>query len=223
MTINWSSIKTLVWDLDGTLVDSADDIATAVNLVLADSELKPLAVSEIRRMIGNGAAKLLDRAFEARDGLDVYNKDAAYQAFLAHYKVHCCDRTDFYPGIAELVGDCFQKGVQQGVCTNKPHEMAELILRHLNIREKFSSVIGGDSTDHRKPHPFPLQTCLQELGASNHSSLMIGDSAADVGVARAANIPVVVFPWGYTKAPVSSLNADDVLADAADLRRKLRL
>ena len=221
MAIDWSSIQSLVWDLDGTLVDSAEDIATAVNLVLADSQLEPLAVSEVRQMIGNGAAKLLDRAFEVRDALAEYNKEESYQRFLKHYKIHCCDRTDFYPGIAGLVNRCAERGIRQGVCTNKPHEMAELILSHLNIRDRFNSVIGGDSTEHRKPHPQPLTTCMQEIGANSDTTLMIGDSAADVGVARAAGVSVVLFPYGYTKAHVSSLGADEVLIDAADLEKKL--
>ncbi len=221
MTIEWNNIRTLIWDLDGTLVDSAADIGTAVNLVLADYQLDALPDNEIRQMIGHGAAKLLDRAFAAVNGLAVYERDKAYQQFLSYYEQHCCDRTTFYPGIKGVVVQCAEQGLQQGVCTNKPHQMAEQILTHLKIREYFSVVVGGDTTPFRKPHAQPLMTCMEALNIDSQTTLMIGDSAADVGVARAAGVPVALLPWGYTAIPAADLGADAMLEDAAALLRKL--
>jgi phosphoglycolate phosphatase len=221
MAFDWKNIRTVVWDLDGTLVDSAEDIATAVNLVLTDNNLSTLTVAQVRQMIGNGAAKLLDRAFEAANGSQGCDRDAAYQRFLTHYEKHCCDNTAFYPGIANVVSTCAEKGITQGVCTNKPHRMAELILSHLQIRSCFSSVIGGDSTEFRKPHAQPLLTCMEQLNASAGQTLMIGDSAADVGVARAAGVAVAVLPWGYTPTGAADLGADVVIEDAAALLQVL--
>ena len=221
MALDWTNVTTLVWDLDGTLVDSAEDITTAVNLVLTDSNLHTLTVANVRQMIGNGAAKLLDRAFEAVNGTHGYDREAAYQRFLTHYRKHCCAKTACYPGIANVVSSCANMGIRQGVCTNKPHCMAELILSHLQLRSCFLSVIGGDSTDFRKPHPQPLLTCMEQLDANAGHTLMIGDSAADVGVARAAGVAVALLPWGYTTTPPEDLGADEIIEDAAALLQAL--
>lgn len=214
--INTSGINTLIWDLDGTLVDSAADIAQSVNSVLSSYQLPQLTEADVRSMIGNGASKLLHRAFVKVNAMDKYDADESYRRFLTHYEDNCCYQTSLYPGIEEVTGRFRESGFKQGVCTNKPVKMANSIINHLSLADTFPAVVGGDSTDHRKPDPQPLIMCLELLGADVSSAVMIGDSAADVGVARAVGMPVVLLPWGYTD-DVHSLQADYVAQDATAL------
>lgn len=220
MTISLSSIDTLVWDLDGTLVDSASDIAASVNNVLSSYQLSPLANADVRTMIGNGASKLLERAFVKAGASDIYDSDESYRRFLAHYEDHCCDTTVFYPGMEELLSGFRALGYKQGVCTNKPVKMANSIVDRLSLSGTFTAVVGGDSTPFRKPDAQPLRLCLELLGSKTSTALMIGDSAADVGVARAANVPVVLFSWGYTD-DVHALGADYVVENSRALFKLL--
>lgn len=215
------NINTLIWDLDGTLVDSVIDIAGSVNHVLQSYQLPVLPVDNVRQMIGNGASKLLQRAFASVDGLDFYGDDQAYDRFLDHYADHCCENTILYPGMAAMLSVFAELGCRQGVCTNKPQAMAKSIISHLQLTDTFGAIVGGDSTPHRKPHAEPLLHCLEILGAEASDSLMIGDSAADVGVARSAEIPVVVLPWGYTPNGVEDLGADYIAHDAQALKQLL--
>lgn len=214
--------ESVIWDLDGTLVDSAADIATAVNHVLEELELGRLTLADIRMMVGNGAGKLLDRAFASVvGGMERYNPEDAYQRFTFHYRRQSCVHTELYPGIAAVLNTLSESGVSQGVCTNKPHALSVDILQQLNIDHYFVSVIGGDTTAHRKPHALPLQTCMQQLAAEVSSTLLIGDSAADVGAARNCGIKVAVVPWGYSPTPAAELGGDFQVDSAEALSRLL--
>lgn len=208
MASSTTQFRALVWDLDGTLVDSVADIANAVNLVLQENNLPVLSQSDVRQMVGHGAEKLLERAYTSVDGLEYFDSADAYKRFSLHYAAHCCEQTTMYPGIAAALEKFSQLGYQQGVCTNKPHQMTMQILTHLQIDSYFTAVIGGDSTGSKKPHPEPLRQCLKQMNAHAAETLMIGDSMADVGVARAMDVAVAVFPWGYGDVPVQQLDAD---------------
>lgn len=208
----------LVWDLDGTLVDSVIDITGSVNQVLKSYQLPQLSVDDVRQMIGNGASKLLQRAFIKVDGLELYDSDESYSRFLVHYANHCCENTVLYSGIADVLATFSALGCKQGVCTNKPVAMARDIISHLQLSDTFGAIVGGDSTAHRKPHAEPLRSCLEIMGVDSSAALMIGDSAADVGVARSAGIPVVLLPWGYTPDGIDSLGADYIARDAEALK-----
>lgn len=216
-----AKFNTVIWDLDGTLADSVGDIANAVNLVLEEFELAELPLSEIRLMVGNGAGKLLDRAFARAEGLQVYSSEKAYQRFVLHYSRQSCEHTVLYPGIRSVLHELFEAGVSQGVCTNKPHALSVDILHQLNINHYFGSVIGGDSTAHRKPHALPLQTCIRKLGAEHSSTLLIGDSAADVGAAQNIGIRVAVVPWGYSRMPALELGGDYLVSSAEEIMQLL--
>jgi phosphoglycolate phosphatase len=127
------------------------------------------------------------------------------------------DRTHLIPHAREVLSHFYHAGFRQGLCTNKPHAVTMQILNTLDIAGFFGSIVGGDSTSEKKPHPLPLQTCLEELKASPGVSIMIGDSAADVGAARAAGVPVILVPDGYTGAPAASLGADYVTGSLAEI------
>lgn len=212
------SVQAVVWDLDGTLVDSVVDLAASVNVVLTEQHAAALAEDQIRAMIGNGVGKLLDRAAAAA-GLtgEAANPDALYRRFTEHYADNCCNATRVYDGVIETLSTLRARGFKQGVCTNKPESMARTVIATLQIGEYFSAIVGGDSTAFRKPHKAPMLMCLEQMGCAAERSLMVGDSAADVELARNCNMPVYVLPYGYTVTPAAQLGADRVISRATDL------
>lgn len=213
----WSEVGCVLWDLDGTLTDSIVDICASINVVLSKRGLDNITVDDARLMVGLGAGKLLERAFKHVGGAEQYNADAAYQGFIEHYRDHCCVETSLFAGVAEVLDVLHQRGYLQGVCTNKPLEMANTIVAELGLAQYFGVVIGGDSTKLRKPDAEPIVACLEALQVRPESALMIGDSAADAGSAIAAGVPVALVDWGYTSEDLEALGADIILSDISEL------
>jgi len=207
----------VLWDLDGTLTDSIADISASMNFVLQQSELNAVSVDDARLMVGLGAGKLLERAFKHVGGEADYNADTAYATFIEHYQDHCCVQTRLYPGVKNVVESLHQRGYLQGVCTNKPAQMANTIVAKLGLADYFGSVVGGDSTRYRKPHAEPILACLSELQSAPDAAIMIGDSPADAGCAIAACVPVVLVDWGYTAESLDTLGADLIVSDIDEL------
>ncbi len=213
----------IVWDLDGTLVDSAPDLAAALNSVLAKRGFFSLPVDQVRKMIGNGVPKLVERGFNAVGVRpEPAQLDALVALFVQEYKTCVIDNTRPYPGIVEALQEIHGMNIPMGVCTNKPAAFTRQILEGLSLSGYFSSVIGGDSTGARKPDPEPVLACLRGLAALPATALMIGDSVHDVQAARAAGVLIGVVPWGYRSAPVEELGADFVLYDATRLAGLMR-
>lgn len=212
---------TIVWDLDGTLVESAPDLATALNTLLNEHDQHGHAVDRVRPMIGGGVAKLIERGFRAA-GAPLAEEDCAalVPRFMQLYTACATDSTHLVPHARETLLHFYHSGLQQGLCTNKPLSVTRQILDFLDISGFFRSVVGGDSTPERKPHPLPLLTCLEELGASPGEALMVGDSGADVGAAQAAGVAVVLVPDGYTGAPAHTLGADLLVDDLYCLQER---
>jgi len=213
----------IVWDLDGTLVDSAPDLASALNTVLDKRGFFTLSLNEVREMIGNGVPKLVERGFNAV-GIrpDPAQLDQLVAMFVKEYKACATDKTRPYPGVVEALQDIHGMNIPMGVCTNKPEAFTRQILEGLGLSGYFSSVVGGDSTSARKPDPEPVLACLRGLVAEPASSLMIGDSVHDVHAARAAGVTIGVVPWGYRSAPVEDLGADFILRDVTALPGMIR-
>jgi len=175
-------------------------------------------VEKVRTMIGDGVAKLIERGFRAAGTpLDPAAIDALVPRFMEIYAGCATQSTHLVPHARAVLDHFYHAGVKQGLCTNKPVSVTRLILEALDISGYFGSVIGGDSTPEKKPDPLPLLTCLEELDTRPEDAIMIGDSAADVGAARAANVPVILVPDGYTGVPAVSLGADYVVARLADI------
>lgn len=213
----------IVWDLDGTLVDSAPDLASALNSVLDMRGFFTHSISEVRTMIGNGVPKLVERGFNAVGmRLDAGQLDELVAIFVKEYTACATEQTRPYPMVVEVLEQISDMNIPMGVCTNKPEAISRQILDGLGLSGFFNSVIGGDSTSGRKPDPLPLLTCLKELVATPELSLMIGDSAVDVNAARAAGVGVCVVPWGYRRVPAEELGADFVLHDLAALAGMIR-
>lgn len=208
----------IIWDLDGTLVESAPDLATALNTLLNEHGQHTHAVEKVRPMIGGGVAKLIERGFrEAGAPVDEAARDRLVPRFMEIYRACATDNTHLVPHAREVLEYFYHAGVRQALCTNKPISVTRQILDALDIAGFFDSVVGGDSTPVKKPNPLPLQTVLQELGVKPDDAVMIGDSGADVGAARAAGMPVILVPDGYTGAPAVSLGADYVVGDLSDI------
>jgi len=186
----------LIFDLDGTLVDSAPDLATALNALLAEFKKPPLTVKAIRAMIGDGAGVLVERGLAA-SGLADADRPEALKRFLALYRGCLIDQTQAYPEVEATLERLIAQGYKLGVCTNKPIDPTRRILAALGLGRFFGSVIGGDSLPQRKPAPEPLLAAIEGLGGAASSAVMIGDSANDVLCARAAAVTAILIPSDY--------------------------
>jgi phosphoglycolate phosphatase len=196
-----------VFDLDGTLVDSVEDLHASVNHALAAIGLPPRSVAEVRTFVGEGARVLLAKAVAPRDEL----LEPALAAWRPHYAAHCLDRTLPYPGIGPLLAGA---GRTLAVLTNKPGEMSRKILDGLGLLQRFAVVIGGDEAP-RKPDPTGLLEIVARVGAAPSETVLIGDSRHDVETARRAGVPVVAVTWGLGTREDLVLAGATVFADTA--------
>ena len=210
----YGKFDTIIFDLDGTLIDSAPDLANALNQVLTESGRPALSVPEVAKMVGNGIAVLVERGFTATGGLpdDLPNKVEQFRNAYTHV---ASDRTIMYPGVMETLTLLRSEGYCMAVCTNKPIAATNIVLKALGLTQFFDAVTGGDTLPVRKPDPGHVIGTLELLGAGAASAIMIGDSINDVAAATDAGLAVVAVTYGYTRTPVHELGADLVI-DAFD-------
>ncbi|MDO9382903.1 MAG: HAD-IA family hydrolase [Hyphomicrobiaceae bacterium] len=211
--------QAVVFDLDGTLADSLPDIAAALNSALAEAGMAQLAEQTVRTMVGNGSEILVERAIR-EVGRGRTHADAAadiHASFLAAYDRAPCVHTRLYPGARHVLDALAAQGVRLGVCTNKPQQITAGVLDKLGITPLFGSVVGGNATDPLKPAPVMLRRVLQELAAEPKLSVMVGDSGADAGAARAAGTALILLQHGYCQDDLADLGADAVLPGFAGL------
>lgn len=207
----------IIFDLDGTLVDSAPDLTEALNRVLADQDLPSVELAAVRHMIGDGAVKLIERGFTAAGrAFDGNLPQDLRQAFLDHYDDCLTDQTRPFPGVFEALEYLAGEGLRMAVCTNKPAAMSEVILGRLGLARFFDALLGGDSLAVTKPDPAPLYAAIEGAGGKvtpgeANGAVMIGDSHTDVATARAAGTPVIVVSFGYTRIAPRDLGADAVI------------
>ncbi len=203
----------VVFDLDGTLIDSAPDLLAGVNRLLAEEGRRSVSLAELRHMVGDGAAVLVRRAFEATGGLPAEVSPGALTArFLVFYQERVCADTVLFEGVVPALDALCAQGWRLAVCTNKPFKPAVEILRILKLDRYFGAVLGGDSIDQvKKPDPRHLLETMKALGMEGRPAIMVGDSANDVQAARAAGWPVVAVSFGYTRIPAAELGADRLI------------
>jgi phosphoglycolate phosphatase len=216
------SLEAVLFDLDGTLLDTAADIAEALNRALAERGWHPIAAGEVRRMIGRGSPMLMERAaaFQGRQ-LDEGEKAAMLERFFHHYGF-LEESGEFkavpYPGAGECLRALHEAGLRIAVVTNKHERFATGLLQALGLRDWVDRVVGGDSYPRRKPDPAPLLFACEQLGASAARALMVGDSINDVQAARGAGIPVICVPYGYNEGEDPRLlPCDGFVESLADL------
>jgi phosphoglycolate phosphatase len=208
----------VVFDLDGTLVDSAPDIAAAVNALLAELGLPALPFARVRSMIGDGMRRLVARALDASGEPRGEAEIAALSArCLALYEGNALDLTRPFPGVTETLGHLTAAGYRLAVCTNKPDAPARAILDGLGLSRHFAAVVGGATAPALKPDARALAHTLGRMSAAPSAAVMVGDSGNDVNVARGLGIPAVCMTYGYSTVPVATLGADLLLDDFGDL------
>ncbi|MEO5338301.1 MAG: phosphoglycolate phosphatase [Magnetospirillum sp. WYHS-4] len=210
--------KAVVFDLDGTLIDSAPDLLTAANKLLAEEGRPAIGVDHIKLMVGDGVPKLVERAFTATGGLAEGDLPRLAARFLDFYEGHAADETRPYPGVEAALEGLKTGGFKLAVCTNKPHAATLEILEALGLAPYFDVVVGGDSLPGiKKPDPRHVLACVEALGADATDALLVGDSQVDVQAGRAAGLPVIAAAHGYARMPPEQLGADLVLEDFARL------
>jgi phosphoglycolate phosphatase len=214
--------EAVLFDLDGTLVDSVPDMAAALGEVMVEHGLDAHPRHRVATMIGHGVPALVSRAFAAHGRTvegDAFERAVA--RYMELYEPRATRETRLFEGVSEAVRDLHEAGVRMAVCTNKPGAVSRDIVEAFGLSPYMGAVIGGDAGPPRKPEPDLLLLALETLGVAAARSGMIGDSGADVAAARAAGLPVVVVEHGYTSIPAAELGADRVIASFHQLRSSL--
>jgi phosphoglycolate phosphatase len=202
----------IVFDLDGTLIDSAPDIRGIANVLLAERHLDPIDLDTTRRFIGRGAAVFIDQ-LRAERGIGETEQATMLAEFVARYDT-AVDLTHPYPGV-EAALEKLASDKTLGICTNKPHRPCLAVLRHLNLDGFFKAILGGDSLPVRKPDPLPLLATFGDMGPGPR--IYVGDSEVDAETAARADVPFILFTLGYRKSPIADLPHAAVFDDFADL------
>jgi phosphoglycolate phosphatase len=204
------AVQAVIFDLDGTLVDSADDLRAALNTLFAELGLRPIAAGEIKGMIGDGVLKLLEKALIAANG-DPNEKDVLLPPFMRIYQANPATRTRCYPEVIQTLEQLRRQGFRMAVVTNKPVAATKQILQALSLAQFFPVVVGGDSLPKRKPDPAQLLEAARQLGVEVRDTLMVGDNIHDVEAAHSAGMRSIAVSYGYHHRPPSEFNADRVI------------
>jgi phosphoglycolate phosphatase len=207
-----SRFDTVLYDLDGTLIDSAKDMQLAVSNVLADHGLPPVTEDDVRIFMGQGSKVTMGKAF-AKHGksLDDAALTAVTREFVRYYEADPISHTTAFAGVADVVTTFARLGLKQGVCTNKFENPSRIILQHLKLMPPITDVAGADTFTVRKPDPGHILQLIDKMGGHRDRAVMIGDSIHDVEAAHGAGLPAVLVSWGYTARPASELGAEAVI------------
>lgn len=207
-----------VFDLDGTLVDTAPDLLSATNAVLAHAGRSAITPPSLRHMVGFGARSLIQQAFAAT-GEPVREEDLAalFDVFLAHYRANIAVASKPFPNVARTLARLRAEGARLGVLTNKPQALTELLLPQVALEPYFDTVFGAGRRPYTKPDPRIFADVVEAMGGTQGGAIMIGDSITDVATARAAKVPVILVSYGYTPEPAHTLGADRVVDDFAEI------
>jgi phosphoglycolate phosphatase len=209
---------TIVFDLDGTLIDTAPDLVATLNVVFAREGLPSVPYDAARTMIGGGARNMIVRGVEAEGrALPPAKLDALFADFIARYSEHIADRSQPFPGLIEALDALASRGHRFAVCTNKLERLSVSLLEALGLANRFATICGQDTFGIQKPDPEVLRRTIAAAGGTPQHAIMIGDSLTDIRVARGAGIPVIVVDFGYTEQPVTELGPDRIISRFAQL------
>lgn len=213
----------LLFDLDGTIIDSAPDVCASVNRALDNMGRAPITVENTKKLVGFGARTLCEKtlAMTGEPGSEE-EVDLLLSGFLDSYGKNPSKHTVIFPGALKALNLFKDAGIQLGICTNKPEATCFPVLDALELRHFFSSIICGDTMEFRKPDPRHVFHTLDDMGAELRNAALIGDSEADIEAAKNAGLPCVLVTFGYCLVPLDSLNADARIDHFDDLHAALR-
>jgi phosphoglycolate phosphatase len=213
-----TSARIIVFDLDGTLVDTAPDLINALNFVLAREGLPAVPLHSARNMIGAGARKLIER------GLEVEGRSMSFEEvtrltsdFIDYYAAHIADASRPFEGLEGALDDLAARGYRFAVCTNKLEWLSKRLLDRLGLSARFSAICGADTFGVSKPDPAILQQTVARAGGELSSAIMVGDAGPDIGVARRAGIPVIGVEFGYSELPIADFKPDRLIGHMREL------
>jgi phosphoglycolate phosphatase len=215
--------STIVFDLDGTLIDTAPDLIDTLNLLFARKGLAPVAFDDVRSMIGAGIKPLIKRglALEPKEAQDL-DLDTLYAEYLDHYAAHIADRSRPFPGLEVALDELAASGCILAVCTNKLEWLSVRLLDALRLSARFASICGQDTFGMEKPDPDVLRRTIAAAGGEVSRAIMVGDSGTDIATARAAGVPVIAVDFGYTETPIAELGPDRLISHFAALPGAVR-
>jgi phosphoglycolate phosphatase len=213
-----TSARIIVFDLDGTLVDTAPDLINALNWVLDREGLPPVPLQSARTMIGAGARRLIER------GLELEGRSASFEDvtrltadFIDYYAAHIADASRPFEGLESALDDLAAQGYRFAVCTNKLEWLSKRLLDQLGLSARFAAICGADTFGVSKPDPAILRQTIARAGGQLSSAIMVGDAGPDIGVARRAGIPVIGVEFGYTEVPIADLKPDRLVSHMREL------
>jgi phosphoglycolate phosphatase len=213
-----TSTPTIVFDLDGTLVDTAPDLISSLNFILAREGLPAVPLASARNMIGAGARKLIERGLELEDrAVSVEDITRLTADFIEHYAAHIADASRPFDGLEAALDDLSGRGYRLAVCTNKLEWLSKRLLDALQLSPRFAAICGADTFGVSKPDPAILRQTVARAGGNLATTIMVGDAGTDIGVARRANIPVIGVTFGYTDVPIADLKPDRLIEHMRDL------
>jgi len=209
---------TIVFDLDGTLIDTAPDLVATLNTIFAHEGLPPVAYAAARNMVGGGARLLIEQGLAASGrAFPPADIDRLVRDFIAHYGAHIAEASRPFEGVEAALDELASFGYPLAVCTNKLQWLSVRLLHLLGLSDRFAAICGADTFGISKPNPEILRATISRAGGHIETAVMVGDSVIDIATARSAGIPVVAVDFGYTEIAVAHLDADRVVSRFADL------
>jgi len=213
-----TSTPTIVFDLDGTLVDTAPDLINALNFILDREGLPAVPLKSARNMIGAGARKLLERGLELEGrAVSIEDMNRLTADFIDYYAAHIAEGSRPFEGLEDALDDLTGRGYRLAVCTNKLEWLSKRLLDELGLTPRFAAICGADTFGVSKPDPAILRQTIARAGGDLASTIMVGDAGTDIGVARRAGVPVIGVTFGYTDVPIADLKPDRLIEHMREL------